>query len=76
MYQTYTNQFKLNHVNSSPPEQYGRHFANYIFRCIFVNETFCILTKISPKFVPNAPVPLAGDAAVLARRTKKVADMR
>ena len=30
-------------VNSSPPGQNGRHFAGDIFRCIFVNETFCIL---------------------------------
>ena len=26
-----------------------------IFRCIFVNEKFCILTKISLKFVPKGP---------------------
>ena len=38
--------------NSSPPRQNGRLFAEDTFRCIFVNEKFCILTKISLKFVP------------------------
>ena len=40
-------------VNSSPPGQNGRHFAGNIFRCIFVNEKFCILIQISLKFVPK-----------------------
>ena len=30
-------------VNSSPPGQNGRHFADDVFRCIFLNEKFCIL---------------------------------
>ena len=30
-------------LNSSPSGQSDRHFAEYIFRCIFVNEMFCIL---------------------------------
>ena len=30
------------YVNSSPREQNGRHFAEDIFRCIFVNEKFGI----------------------------------
>ena len=42
-------------VNSSPPGQNGHHFADNIFRCIFVNENFCILIKISLKFVPKGP---------------------
>ena len=33
-------------IKSSPPGQNGRHFANDSFRCIFVNEKFCILIKI------------------------------
>ena len=41
--------------NLSPPGQNGRRFADDIFRCIFVNEKFCILTKISLNFVPNGP---------------------
>ena len=31
----------------------GRHFADDIFKCIFVNEKFCILIKISSKIVPK-----------------------
>ena len=33
--------------------QNGCHFEDVIFRCIFVDEKFCILIKISLKFVPN-----------------------
>ena len=43
-------------INSSPPRQNGRHFADDLFRCIFVNEKFCILIKISLKFVPKRPI--------------------
>ena len=43
-------------VNSSPPGQNGRHFADDIFRCIFVNEKFYILIKISLKFVPKGSI--------------------
>ena len=34
-------------VNSSPTGQNGYHFADDIFKCIFMNEKFCILIKIS-----------------------------
>ena len=34
-----------------PPGQNGRHFAGDIFLCIFMNEKFCILIKISQLFV-------------------------
>ena len=43
-------------VNSSPPGQNGRHFADDIFKCIFVNEEFCIFIKISLKFIPKGPI--------------------
>ena len=43
-------------VNSSPPGLNGRRFADDIFRCIFVNEKFHILIKISLKFVPKDPI--------------------
>ena len=33
--------------NSSPPGQNGHHFADDIFKCIFVNEKVCILIQIS-----------------------------
>ena len=34
----------------------GRHFADDIVRCIFVNEKFCILIKISLMVVPEGPI--------------------
>ena len=42
--------------NSSPPGQNGRHFADDIFRCTFMDEKFSILIKISLKFVPEGPI--------------------
>ena len=30
--------------------------ADKIFKCIFVNEKFCILIRISLKFVPKGPI--------------------
>ena len=39
-------------LNSSPPEQNGRHSADRIFKYIFVNEKLCILIKMSLKLVP------------------------
>ena len=43
-------------LNSFPPGQNGRHFADEIFRCIFVDEKFCISIQISPKFVLKCPI--------------------
>ena len=43
-------------VNSSPAGQNGRHFEDDVFGCIFVNDKFCFLIKISLKFVPNGPI--------------------
>ena len=43
-------------LNSSLPGQNGRHLTDDIFRCIFVNEKFCVLVKISLKFVHKGPV--------------------
>ena len=42
--------------NSSPPGQNGCHFADDIFRCVFVNKKVRILIKISLKFVPKGPI--------------------
>ena len=42
--------------NSSSPRQNGRPFADDIFRCIFVNEKFCIWIKISLKLIPKGPI--------------------
>ena len=40
-------------MNSSPPWQDGHNIAEDIFGCIFVKEKFCIVIKISLKFVPK-----------------------
>ena len=38
------------------PRQNERHFANDIFKCIFLNENVWILIKSSLKFVPKGPI--------------------
>ena len=43
-------------VNTLGPRQDGRHFADDIFKCIFLNENIWISTKISMKFVPQGPI--------------------
>ena len=44
------------HVNTLRPRQNGRHFADDIFKCIFLNENVWISNKISLKFVPKGPI--------------------
>ena len=51
--------FVINTGDYPPPPpsgQNGRHFTDDIFICIFVNESFYILIKISLKFVPEGPI--------------------
>ena len=43
-------------VNTLGPRQNGRHFADDIFKCIFLNENIIISIKISLKFLPKAPI--------------------
>ena len=43
-------------VNSSSPGQNGRHLADDIFKCNFLNEKFCILIQIALKFVPEGTI--------------------
>ena len=43
-------------INTLRPRQNGRHFADDIFKCIFLNENVWIPTKISMKFVPKGPI--------------------
>ena len=43
-------------VNSLRPRQNGRHFADDIFKRIFLNENVRISIKISLKFVPKGPI--------------------
>ena len=40
-------------VNTLRPRQNGRHFADDIFKCIFLNENVWIAIRISLKFVPK-----------------------
>ena len=39
--------------NTLRPRQNGRHFADDIFKCIFLNENAGSLLKISLKFIPK-----------------------
>ena len=43
-------------LNTLRPRQNGRHFADDIFKCIFLNENVWISIKISLKFVPKGPI--------------------
>ena len=43
-------------VNTLRPRQNGHHFANNIFKCIFMDEKFYILLRISLKFVPKGSI--------------------
>ena len=43
----------LTHI---PLDEMVAIFADNIFRCIFVNEKFCILPKISLEFVLEGPI--------------------
>ena len=42
--------------NTLRPRQNGRHFADDIFKCIFLNENVWISIKISLKFVPKGRI--------------------
>ena len=46
----------LSTANTLKPEQYVRHFADYIFKWIFLNEYFLISSKTSLTFVSNAAI--------------------
>ena len=43
-------------VNTLRPRQDGRHFADDIFKYIFLNENVLISIKISLKFVPKGQI--------------------
>ena len=43
-------------INTLRPGQDGRHFADAIFTCIFINKNCCILIKFSLKYVRKDPV--------------------
>ena len=43
-------------LNTLRPRRNGRHFADDIFKCIFLNENIRISIEISLKFVPKGPI--------------------
>ena len=43
-------------LNTLSPRQNGRYLISDIFKCIFMNENFCILIRISLKFVRKGPI--------------------
>ena len=43
-------------ANTLKPRQKGRHFADDIFNCVFLNENVWISINISLKFVPKGPI--------------------
>ena len=43
-------------VNTLRPRENGRHFADDIFKCIFLNENVWIPIRNSVKFVPKGPI--------------------
>ena len=43
-------------LNSASPGQNGHHFADDIFKCIFMNGKCCILIRISLKIVHRGPI--------------------
>ena len=43
-------------INMLRPRQNGRHFADAVFNCIFLNENVWISLMILLKFVPNVPI--------------------
>ena len=43
-------------INTLRPRQNGRHYADDIFKCIFLNENAWLSLKISLKFVPKVQI--------------------
>ena len=54
-FHTVFNMTKHKGFSSSPPRENGCHVTDDIFKCIFMNEKYCILFFDS-KFVPNGPI--------------------
>ena len=44
------------YINTLKPRQNGRHFADDIFKCIFLNENVWVPITFSLKFVPKGPI--------------------
>ena len=48
-------QCKIN-IQQMEAETNSRHFADDIFKCIFMNENVAIVINISVKLIPESPV--------------------
>ena len=48
--------YRIWQFNTLRPRQNGRHFADDILKCIFLNENALNLIKISLKFIPKGPI--------------------
>ena len=46
----------VHNINTLRSRQNGRHFADDIFKCIFLNKNVGISIRISMKFVPKCPI--------------------
>ena len=44
------------YLNTLRPREIGCHFADDIFKCIFLTENVWFPIEISPKFVPKGPI--------------------
>ena len=56
-------------INTLRPRQDGRHFADDIFTCVFLNEDISISINISLKFVPKGPINnIPALVQIMARR--------
>ena len=44
------------HLTYLPLDKKATILADHSFKCIFVNEMFCISIQISLKFVPKGPI--------------------
>ena len=49
-------ELQLHNLNTMRPRQNGRHLADNISKCIFLDENAWISIKISLKFVPNVQI--------------------
>ena len=52
----YTFNAYMDSVNSFPLDKIGRHLADDIFKCIFLNENDRTQIQLSMKYVPRSPI--------------------
>ena len=73
-HQTTTESFWVVYINTLRLRQNGCHFADNIFKYIFLNENVCISIKISRKFVPKGSINNI-PALVLIMAWRRLGDM-